>query len=382
VFICVYLWLVREDLMTLRGLFLLATLLALTVPTHAGAQTAQRCFAETGYCMSGRIREFWERNGGLPVFGYPITPLQAETIEGRAVQAQWFERARLELHPRNPRPYDVQLGRLGADLLERGRPARPAPADAPGGECRSFAETGIAACGPILSAWRASGLELDGRQGVSEAESLALFGVPLTAPRTETLGDGRQYTVQWFERGRFELHPQGVLLGLLGREFGPVAQAMPAPLPAALGPPARIVVGGIGLDAPVVSVGLDASRAPIVPDHDVGWYDRSALPGQGENVVLWGHVLRFSHALHLPAPFARLKELEPGARITLFDAAGRSREYVLTRKVLARPNEVQYILPQGRELLTLVSCIGDRVYVGDEVVDMTHRLITIAEPAP
>jgi hypothetical protein len=370
--------------MALRGLVLLATLLALTVPTNAGAQVAQRCFAETGYCMGGRIREFWERNGGLPVFGYPITPLQGETIEGRVVQAQWFERARLELHPQNPRPYDVQLGRLGADLLQRGRPASPAPADVPGGECRPFAETGVAACGPILSAWRASGLELDGRQGVSEAESLALFGVPLTAPRTETLGDGRQYTVQWFERGRFELHPQGVLLGLLGREFGPVAQAvaapLPAPLPAALGAPARIVVGGIGLDAPVVSVGLDANRAPIVPDHDVGWYDRSARPGQGENIVLWGHVLRFSHALHLPAPFARLKELEPGARITLFDAAGRSREYVLTRKVLARPNEVQYILPQGRELLTLVSCIGDRVYVGGEVVDMSHRLITIAEP--
>jgi hypothetical protein len=48
--------------------------------------------------------------------------------------------------------------------------------------------------------------------------------------------------------------------------------------------------------------------------------------------------------------------------------------------VLARPNEVQYVLPQGRELLTLVSCIGDRVYVGGEVVDMSHRLITIAEP--
>jgi hypothetical protein len=39
----------------------------------------------------------------------------------------------------------------------------------------------------------------------------------------ETLSDGRQYTVQWFERGRFELHPENappsnVLLGLLGRE--------------------------------------------------------------------------------------------------------------------------------------------------------------------
>ena len=371
-----------------RGLFLLTTLLlALAFPARTDAQAAQRCFPETGYCISGRIREFWEQNGGLPVFGFPITPLQNETIEGRAVQAQWFERGRLELHPQNQRPYDVQLGRLGADLLAAGRTAASTAGHEPlGGECRPFPETGIAACGPFLSAWRASGLELDGRPGVSEAESLALFGVPLTEPRFETLGDGRAYLVQWFERARFEYHPENpepykVLLGLLGREYGPAVKASaPAPQPAALGPPVRIVAGAIDLDARIVAVGLDANRAPIVPDHDVGWYNRSSVPGGGENVVLWGHVLRFRHALHIPAPFGRLKELEPGARITLYDAAGKSREYVLTRKVLARPHEVQYILPQGRELLTLVSCYGDRVYVGDEVVDMTHRLISIAEP--
>jgi hypothetical protein len=40
---------------------------------------------------------------------------------------------------------------------------------------------------------------------------------------TETLSDGNDYQVQYFERARFELHPQNeppfnVLLGLLGRE--------------------------------------------------------------------------------------------------------------------------------------------------------------------
>ncbi len=38
-------------------------LLALLVPA-AQAQTDQRCFPETGQCISGRIREFWERNDG------------------------------------------------------------------------------------------------------------------------------------------------------------------------------------------------------------------------------------------------------------------------------------------------------------------------------
>ena len=46
----------------------------LAVDRAAGAQADQRCFAETGYCIEGRIRSFWEQGGGLPVFGLPIAP--------------------------------------------------------------------------------------------------------------------------------------------------------------------------------------------------------------------------------------------------------------------------------------------------------------------
>src|SRR5437763_914621 len=81
------------------------------------AQSNELCFPETGHCISGRIREFWEQNGGLPIFGYPLGPQQEEFVEGKKVSAQWFERNRLELHPENARPYDVLLGRLGVDLL-------------------------------------------------------------------------------------------------------------------------------------------------------------------------------------------------------------------------------------------------------------------------
>src|SRR5688500_9470643 len=56
-----------------------------------GAQSAERCFPETGYCIAGRIRSFWEQNGGLPVFGFPIGPQQEQFIEGKPFQVQWFE---------------------------------------------------------------------------------------------------------------------------------------------------------------------------------------------------------------------------------------------------------------------------------------------------
>ncbi len=200
--------------------------LLLLAATTAQAQTDERCFAETGYCISGRIREFWEQNGGLRVFGLPITMQQQEIIEGLPLQVQWFERNRLELHPQNARPYDVLLGRLGEDrLLQQGRDWRTFAAAAgqqPG--CRLFEQTGHAVCGDMLAAWRSSGLELDGVVGSSEAENLALFGLPLSEARTETLSDGQQYTVQWFERVRFELHPEQtppyhIQLGLLAREL-------------------------------------------------------------------------------------------------------------------------------------------------------------------
>src|SRR5262249_30509771 len=122
---------------------LAAALLALAPASGAHAQSGQRCFSETGFCIDGRIREVWEQNAGLPVSGRPVTRQQRETIEGRTLQAQWFERTRLELHPENARPYDVLLGRLGADrLAQQSRdPFTFAKSGAQNG-CRFFPETG------------------------------------------------------------------------------------------------------------------------------------------------------------------------------------------------------------------------------------------------
>jgi hypothetical protein len=117
----------------------------------------------------------------------------------------------------------VLLGRLGADALN-GATAAP---ETPRAGCRFFAETQLNVCGAFLQTWRRYGLDLH-QSGMTEAENLALFGLPLTPPQPETLSDGQTYTVQWFERARFEDHgAQGVMLGLLGRE-----QAQP-PAPAA-----------------------------------------------------------------------------------------------------------------------------------------------------
>ncbi len=168
---------------------------------------------------------------------------------------------------------------------------------------------------------------------------------------------------------------QAAPLAPLSASSSGASAAKPAP-----GEPVRLVIPAIDLDRSLLSVGLDKRRVPIVPKHDIGWYNLSATPGRGENVVLWGHVLRFKATPKVPAPFARLKELEVGAKLTVYTADGKAHRYVVIEKVWARPNEVEYILPRGRELITMVSCIGDKVITGGGV-EMTHRLITIAAPA-
>jgi LPXTG-site transpeptidase (sortase) family protein len=143
--------------------------------------------------------------------------------------------------------------------------------------------------------------------------------------------------------------------------------------------PVQLRIPTIGLDLPPVPVGLDANNMPIVPKHDVGWYTLSAMPGQGENVVFWGHVLRWQDSPGIPAPFADIKYLEPGAEIYLYTADGDEFRYAVTETVQVTPDQVEYVLPQGKEKVTLVSCIGDNVIV-DGWLTKQYRLITIAEP--
>jgi hypothetical protein len=218
---------------------------AVTVRTQPADRVAaaQRCFVETQQCIDGRIAEFWEQNGGLAVFGLPIAAPETITVDGTTIVSQRFERTRLELHPTQKAPYDVLLGRMGAlRLAQQGRDWYAFPKTPAGADCQTFSQTGHAVCGDFLAAWRANGLRIDAKAAVSDIESLALFGLPLSGVITETLSDGKSYQVQWFERARFELHPDNptpyrVLLGLLGTEYStPQAQTTVAAAPAAVTP--------------------------------------------------------------------------------------------------------------------------------------------------
>ena len=212
----------------LASLLMLTLLLAAAAPPVAGvaAQQDNQCFAETGQCVGARFLAYWRSQGldlgeqgisareSLALFGYPLSPEFTQTLEdGQRYTVQYFERARFELHPENKAPYDVLLGQFGRRALRAGDDVvggfstGPAPAQ-PG--TAYFPETGHNVAPDFANFWARSG-------------GLEVFGYPLSEEFEQQLEDGKTYTVQYFERARFERHPANeglpynVQLGQFGR---------------------------------------------------------------------------------------------------------------------------------------------------------------------
>src|SRR5829696_7316623 len=252
----------------MRRLPLLLTLLMLALCAPLPAQAATKiCFKEVPNCIEGRFADYWRQKGGLAIFGFPLNAARQEQIEGKRYLVQLFERNRFELHPEKQRPYDVLLGRLGDERLRqigRNWQNEPKVTAAPGDLCFLSKQTGHVTCSDFFIYFRTHGLEFDGKKGFSEAESVALFGLPITEAAQENGSDGRMYLTQWFERARFEFHPElpepyKVLLGRLGAEVTPANAAdacagIPASVNASITPSccrvgAKLTLRATGFDA-------------------------------------------------------------------------------------------------------------------------------------
>jgi hypothetical protein len=166
-------------------------------------------FKETGFSICKQMESYWQKYGGLAQFGYPISVARSEksSIDGKSYTVQYFERALFELHPEHAgTPYEVQLGLLG----RRFHSVDPPVAQSNDTRYRYFSETGHNVLPEFAAYWQAHG-------------ALFVNGFPISEPLQERAADGKTYTVQYFERARFELHPENaspynVLLGHLGRQ--------------------------------------------------------------------------------------------------------------------------------------------------------------------
>ncbi len=196
---------------------------AAPAPAPRAEGTAFAYFPETGHNIGLAVKRFYDTHGGIDIFGLPLTEVFTE--DGQ--QVQYFERARFELHPELPAEFYVSLSLLGRHFTEGRSEAgfQWLPAN-PGGDRTFFSESGHTLGGAFRGFWQ-------GRGG------LAAFGYPISEEFGEiNPQDGQFYVVQYFERARFEMHPEHagtpyeVQLSQLGRQLlneRPAAQAATGP---------------------------------------------------------------------------------------------------------------------------------------------------------
>ncbi len=78
-------------------------------------------FKETGHSIGAELQGYWQRNGGIPVFGYPLSEAfdEKSPTDGKTYLVQYFERNRLEYHPENKgTQFEVLLGLLGVQSYQ------------------------------------------------------------------------------------------------------------------------------------------------------------------------------------------------------------------------------------------------------------------------
>ncbi len=352
----------RLALLCLAGMLALGAIVA--VPSGQRAAAGERyCPPGVPYCAENAFLAFWKANGGLEILGLPVSQ---PFVDDRGLIVQYYERAIMEWHPENAAQYQVLLTLLGNDLAGN-RPERSAPAVPCAADCATLDATGHTLRGTFLRYWQANG-------------GLAVFGFPLTEEFTEiNAADGKPYIVQYFERNRFEYHPEQtaryqVLLGLLGAETlakgrqvldRPVAQVpdytAPPVVVAPVGAPVTLTIPTIGVSAPVEQVGLNAAGAMDTPKNpnNTAWYAPGARPGARGNAVVAGHV--DYHGIG-PVVFWNLNKLTPGAEVFVTDDAGKQRRFVVTAVEIypADNAPLERIFGNTSDSnLNLISCIGD-----------------------
>lgn len=178
-----------------------------TDPVDKASATANHYmyFDATQQAIAPEFTAYWIEKGGTERFGYPIS----RPILIKGILSQFFQRAVFEYHPENSGTSSEVLLRLLGTEITRGRSFFKADSQNLAPDRILFPETGHSLGGSFRKFWEETG-------------GLAVYGYPISEEVAEKAADGQTYTVQYFERNRFEYHPEAagtpyeVQLGLLG----------------------------------------------------------------------------------------------------------------------------------------------------------------------
>jgi LPXTG-site transpeptidase (sortase) family protein len=123
--------------------------------------------------------------------------------------------------------------------------------------------------------------------------------------------------------------------------------------------PLRILIEALGIDAPVVEMGMTSEGVPYVPLNggDVAWYNFSAKPGAGSNAVFAGHI-NWEQA---PGVFANIDDLEAGDVVKLVADNGNELTYEVTDNFHVDPDDpesLKVMTGTDKDIVTLITCGG------------------------
>ncbi len=145
----------------------------------------------------------------------------------------------------------------------------------------------------------------------------------------------------------------------------PPVAADPAPEPElepapAVGPPSRIVIPALSVDAPVSAVGVaDDGEVEVPADvRTVGWYRFGPSPGEPGSSVLVGHVDDYRQGVGV---LARIGDLNPGDTVQVTDGAGTARDFTVVAREQWNKTEVpldRLFDRGGSARLVLLTCGG------------------------
>lgn len=113
--------------------------------------------------------------------------------------------------------------------------------------------------------------------------------------------------------------------------------------------PTRITIKDLDIDLPIEE-GFIKDDVWQIADRATSHLNTSARPGEGGNIVIYGHNKK---VIFGSLPFARI-----GAKITITDKSGKAFNYKVTDKLYVNPNRVDLLYPTNHEELTIYTCTG------------------------
>jgi len=128
-------------------------------------------------------------------------------------------------------------------------------------------------------------------------------------------------------------------------------------------PVARLIIEKIGVDAPVVTMGVDENGIPQVPDnpYDVVWYNWSTPPGHGSNAVFAGHVDWTVNGQPVLGVFYRIRDLDVGDIVEVKLEDGTDYRYSVIGNLALSDEDPQSMAWMGAtptDMVTLITCGG------------------------